>query len=499
MKQPRILIVDDTPASLSLLAGVLEPQGHEVLTASNGRDALELAARALPDLILLDVMMPGHDGFSVCRMLKREEATAHIPVMFITSRQETSSVLNGFRVGAVDYIGKPFQAEEVVTRVATHLKISLLTRELQERNVALEEEVRRRGEAERARDRADQRLSTLMSHEARRWGLAGFVGESPHLRRIIQDIERLQHFGKTSVLVTGESGTGKELVARAIHHHSPRASGAFIPVNCVAIPAELAESLFFGHMKGAFTGANADKKGYFELADGGTLFLDEIGDMPATLQAKLLRVLEDGEVTPVGANQPRRVDVRVISATNASLSAKIAEGSFRQDLYFRLARYTVETPPLRERPEDLPLLAAHFLQMFAQEMGVPVPVIGREALGVLRSHRFPGNVRELKNVMERALILSGGQTVRVEHLQLFAEGGTAAASGRGEPSASVNLAPASPGSAAASLEELPFDLESAEHVLIQRALEHTGGNVAEAARLLKVNRSRIYRKFPNAG
>ncbi|QIF01544.1 sigma-54 dependent transcriptional regulator [Roseimicrobium sp. ORNL1] len=496
--QARILIVDDTPASLSLLASVLEPQGHEVLTASHGKDALQLAARALPDLILLDVMMPGHDGFSVCRMLKREPETAHIPVIFITSRQETESVLSGFRVGAVDYIGKPYQAEEVVTRVATHLKISLLTRELQERNAALEEEMRRRGEAERARERADQRLSTLMSREAQRWGLAGFVGESPHLKRIIQDIERLQHFGKTSVLVTGESGTGKELVARAIHHHSPRASGAFIPVNCVAVPTDLAESLFFGHMKGSFTGATSDRKGYFELADGGTLFLDEIGDMPASLQAKLLRVLEDGEVTPVGANQPRRVDVRVISATNANLPGKIANGDFRQDLYFRLARYTVQTPPLRERPEDLPLLAKHFLQIFSDEMGVPVPGITADALRTLQAYAFPGNVREMKNVMERALILSAGSPVQKEHLQLFQERGA------NEGNAAYDLPRAnSHGELASvppstSLGDIPFDLESAEHVLIQRALEHTGGNVAEAARLLKVNRSRIYRKFPNA-
>ena len=497
MKLPRILIVDDTPASLSLLASVLEPQGHEVLTASNGKDALQLAARAMPDLILLDVMMPGHDGFSVCRMLKHEPETAHIPVIFITSRQETESVLKGFRVGAVDYIGKPYQAEEVVTRVATHLKISRLTRELQERNAALEEEMKRRGEAERARERADQRVSTLMSREAQRWGLAGFVGESPHLKRIIHDIERLQQFGKTSVLVTGESGTGKELVARAIHHHSPRASAAFIPVNCVAVPSELAESLFFGHMKGSFTGANADKKGYFELADGGTLFLDEIGDMPATLQAKLLRVLEDGEVTPVGANQPRRVDVRVISATNANLPEKIAGGDFRQDLYFRLARYTVETPPLRDRPDDLPLLAKHFLQMFASEMGVPLPEITAEALRTLQTHPFPGNVRELKNVMERALIISAGRPVQREHLQLFQSAG----GGGGGATTTKPVAESLPTTtvASSSFEQLPMDLESAEHALIQRALEQTGGNVAEAARLLKVNRSRIYRRFPNAG
>ena len=233
MKSGRILITDDTPASLSLLVSVLEPQGYEILTASNGKDALHLAAKALPDLVLLDVMMPGHDGFAVCRMLKMEETTRDTPVIFITSRNETQSVLNGFRMGAVDYIAKPFQAEEVVTRVATHLKISHLTRELKQRNVELEAEMSKRREAEHAREKADQRLSTLASREAQHWGLAGFVGESPHLRRILGDIEKLQQFSKTSVLITGESGTGKELVARAVHHHSQRAAGPFIPVNAV--------------------------------------------------------------------------------------------------------------------------------------------------------------------------------------------------------------------------------------------------------------------------
>lgn len=488
MKAERILIADDTAASLSLLAGVLEPQGYEVLTVSNGKDALRLAGKAAPDLILLDVVMPGHDGFSVCRMLKREPETQNIPVIFITSKDETENVLNGFRVGAVDYIAKPFQAEEVVTRVATHLKLSRLTRDLQQRNAELEEEIRKRREAEQARDKADHRLSSIASREAQHWGLSGFVGESQHLRRILADIERLHQFGKTSVLITGESGTGKELVARAVHHHSPRSAGPFVPVNCVAIPGELAESLFFGHMKGAFTGAASDRKGFFELADGGTLFLDEIGDMPATLQAKLLRVLEDGEITPVGSTKSRRVDVRVLSATNADLQAKIASGDFRQDLFFRLARYTVQTPPLRDRTEDLPLLASHFLEIFATEMGLAAPPLTDEAVDTLKGYSFPGNVRELKNVMERALILSAGKPVLREHLQLPHE-----ASDKIVKQEVKNHAPG----AATAINEIPLNLEDAELALIQKALEQTGGKVAEAARLLNVNRSRIYRRFPN--
>jgi DNA-binding NtrC family response regulator len=478
MSSPRILIADDTAASLSLLSDLLEPLGYEILAVSDGRAAIQLVHRAKPDLILLDVMMPHGDGFSVCRALKADPEIAGIPVIFITSRQETGDVVRGFKVGAVDYILKPFQAEEVISRVATHLQLSRVTRELLERNSELEEEISRRRQAEQARDKAAERLSNLASNEAKRWGITGFIGSSPHLKRILGDIEKLHHFGKTSVLITGESGTGKELVARAIHHQSPRAAGPFVPVNCVAIPGELAESLFFGHTKGAFTGAVSDRKGYLELADGGTLFLDEIGDMPATLQGKLLRVLEDGEVTPVGASRARRVDVRVVSATNANLTEKMEAGDFRQDLFFRLARFTVETPPLRERKEDVALLAKHFLEVFAAEMGMNAPLLSVRALELLRSHRFPGNIRELKNVMERALILSSGKTVEPEHLQLFQT------SAKSVADSEIST-------------PLPLNMDAAEQELIRRALDETGGNVAEAARLLGVNRSRIYRRFPH--
>ena len=479
MKAERLLIVDDLPANVRLLSDALEPHGYEILTAASGDSALKIAARAKPDLILLDVMMPGSDGFAVCERLKSDPTLREVPVIFLTAKHETASVVRGFRAGAVDYVFKPFVADEIVSRVATHLKVSRLTRELQARNRELEAEIARRHKAESARETAEERLSTFTTKEARRWGIAGFVGDSPHLRRILADIERLQEFGKTTVLITGESGTGKELVARALHHHSPRSGMPFIAVNCVAVPGELAESLFFGHLKGAFTGAISDRKGYFELADAGTLFLDEIGDMPLALQAKLLRVLEDGEVTPVGATAARRVDVRVIAATNADLAAKIADGSFRQDLYFRLARYAVETPPLRERRDDVPLLAAHFLDVFAAEMGRTPPELTLETVAVLANHAWPGNVRELKNVIERALIMSGGAAIRAEHLQLV-------------PAGPVSK----PVVAMLPVSELPLNLEQAEQALIQRALEESGGNVAEAARMLGVNRSRIYRRFP---
>src|SRR3984957_2876227 len=404
MTPEKILIVDDNPANIGLLSEALEQNGHEILTASDGDSGIRVANMAKPSLILLDVMMPLLDGMATCRKLKTTAETRDIPVIFITARQDTESVLSGFRNGAVDYIHKPFHLEEVLSAVETHLQIGGLTRELRTRNEELETEIGRRREAEEARRTADERYSRLSADEALRWGIAGFVGDSRTVRKIVEEIRRVYRFANTSVLIQGESGTGKELVSRAIHHGSSRAAAPFIPVNCVAIPADLAESMLFGHVRGAFTGATIDRKGYFELAHGGTLFLDEIGDMPPALQAKLLRVLEDGRVTPLGATREREVDVRIVAATNVDLHSKIETGAFRQDLFFRLAQFTVQLPSLRERPEDIPLLAAHFMNLFATEMGIAIPRIQAGVMETLMAYPFPGNVRELKNVIERALI-----------------------------------------------------------------------------------------------
>ena len=483
MTREKILIVDDNPANIGLLSEALERAGHEILAASDGESGLKIAALAKPALILLDVMMPLLDGMATCRRLKMTDATRDIPVIFITARQDAESVLSGFKSGAVDYIHKPFHLEEVLSRVETHLQIGRLNRELRTRNDELEREIARRCEAEEARRTADERYSRLSADKALRWGIGGLVGESRTVRKIVEEVKRVYRFANTSVLVQGESGTGKELVSRAIHHGSSRAAAPFIPVNCVAIPAELAESMLFGHVRGAFTGATNDRKGWFELANNGTLFLDEIGDMPVPLQGKLLRVLEDGEILPVGSTKPIRVDVRVIAASNADLAAKILDGSFRQDLYFRLARYVVDMPPLRERLDDLSLLVTHFLRLFSNEMGMPPPAVTPEALALLQSYSFPGNVRELKNVIERALIESGGERIQPRHIHLLE------AVPRRQTSAHVARSPGS--------ESIPLNLDAAEQVLIQRALNQAGGNVAEAARLLGVNRSRIYRRFPN--
>ena len=481
-----VLIVDDQPANLAVLGDLLEPAGLQLLSATNAADALRIARKARPHLILLDVVMPGTDGLAVCRELKADTGLRDIPVIFITGRAESSFRIEGFAAGGVDYIVKPFEAAEVLARVRTHLDLARTRRELAGRLDDLRAEVARREAAEAARHEADQRLSVLSAREARKWNVAGLVGRSRALTALLREVERLQGFGRTGVLLTGESGTGKELVARALHTGSPRAQGPFIPVNCVAVPGELMESMFFGHVKGAFTGATADRKGFFELAHGGTLFLDEIGDMPAALQAKLLRVLEDGRITPLGGAGEKQVDVRVIAATNARLEEKIAAGTFRQDLYFRLARSFIRVPPLRERPEDIPLLAAHFIAHFAAEMGRPAPAITAPALAALAAHPFPGNIRELRNVIESALIASGGRELTPAHLRFLA---AAPAPGPSSPA---------PLPACADDEELPLNLDAAERTLIRRAVSQAGGNIAEAARLLGVHRTRIYRVLAEA-
>ncbi len=466
----RVLLVDDQPANLDVLCKVLEADNYRVLLAPSGEVALKTAARAQPDLILLDVMMPEMDGYEVCRRLKADEKTRAIPVIFITARDLHEDVVQGFEIGAVDYITKPFREREVLVRVRTHVELSRLHRELAQKNRALEEE-------KHQRQQLKGQLSMISEREAEHWGLEGFVGQSPTLKTIFKEIRLLQESAATSVLIGGESGTGKELIARAIHYGSARSNAPFVPVNCAALPRELADSLFFGHVKGAFTGADSERIGYFEMAHGGTLFLDEIGEMPPDLQAKLLRVLEDGEVWRLGGKKGRTVDVRVLAATNVNLQEKIGQGAFRQDLYYRLARFIVTAPPLRERREDIPLLAQHFLHLFAREMNREAPPLTPAVLDALAAHDFPGNVRELKNVVERALIESGGEAIEVQHLHLMQLKADAMGVD-GEL-------------------DLPLDIDEAaaqaELWVVKQALAKVDGNVSEAARLLGTNRNKVYR------
>ncbi|MGC9329504.1 MAG: sigma 54-interacting transcriptional regulator, partial [Candidatus Hinthialibacter sp.] len=327
--------------------------------------------------------------------------------------------LEGFHAGGVDFITRPFQEEIVLARVKSHIRIHQLTLQLMHKNRQLQDEIAKREQAEGS-------LAIFSDQEAHRWGIDGFISQSATIAGILNDVRQLQHADNVSVLITGESGTGKELIARAIHFGGSRSQKPFIALNCSTIPRDLAESTLFGHVRGAFTGATSTSKGCFELADGGTLFLDEIGDMPYDLQAKLLRVLEERRFVPVGGSQERNVNVRIISATNQNLQTLITQGAFRKDLYFRLAEFPVEAPPLRERPEDIPLLVRHFLHLFAEEMGRECPHMSDDALAALRHYSFPGNVRELKNIVEYAIIKSAGGDILPKHLHLLNDVRTAA-------------------------------------------------------------------------
>lgn len=415
----KILVVDDVAANRKLLCDTLETEGYTISAAPSGEVGLKVAEADPPDLVLLDIMMPGIDGYEVCRRFKALEGLREIPIIFITANNEMSSLVEGFRVGGVDYITKPFQTEEVLIRISNHLTLSRLTSELRIKNQALEEEISRRREAEDERDTADGRLCVLTERENTRWDIPGFVGQSATFKSIIETIRRLHRFSNASVLITGESGTGKELVARAIHLGGACSDGPFIPVNCSAVPADLAESMFFGNLKGAFTGAHADRKGFFELAHGGTLFLDEIGEMPTSLQTKLLRVLEDGQVQRLGEAKPRQARARIVAASNVDFQSSIASGRFRRDLFFRLARFTIDVPPLRERTDDIPILVQHFLKLLSKEMNLREPKMSSEALDALKSYSFPGNARELRNILERAIVESDAQTIEPKYLHFF--------------------------------------------------------------------------------
>lgn len=460
-----VLVADDDPAVGQLITTYLQRIGCQTRTFTDSRACLAEVKHAPPDIVITDLYMPDLDGLALLREVKQRSPSTDVIV--VTGGADKDAAIQALRLGAFDFFEKPFSGEELTETI---------TRTVRYRTAVAE------------RDRFEAQLSFVSAREAERWGIEAFVGKSEAIQKLLHDVRLLQGSGGTSVLITGESGTGKELVARAVHFGSPRASRPFIPVNCSAIPAELAESTLFGHVKGAFTGATADQKGCFELADEGTVFLDEICDMPLTLQCKLLRVLEDGIVTPVGLNTGRFVNVRVVAATNGDMKSRVEDGRFRADLFYRLAGFTLHLPPLRERPGDIALLARHFARTLAGEMGLSTPGFHRAALEVLQEYRFPGNVRELKNMIERALITCGGQEVRAEHL-LFLDVG----SGRPRPPASSAPASGSPASAAAV--DGPLNLREAERAAVRRAMQTAGGNVSEAARLLGITRSKLHRKL----
>ncbi len=493
----RILLVDDVPSNLQVLSETLEEQGYVILMAPSGEVCLKIARQAKPDLILLDVMMPEMDGFETCHHLKQSDETHQIPVIFITAREETEAIIEGFNAGGVNYITKPFDAREVLVRVETHLKISCLTRQLARQNAELAAANERLHQEIQRRQQAEDALTHFNEQEASRWGIEGFVGRSEMVEKIVSEIQQIQNVDRTNVLILGESGTGKELIARAIHFGSPRAKKPFIPVNCAAIPKDLVASTLFGHLRGAFTGAHTSHKGVFELATGGTLFLDEIAEMPLNLQVTLLRVLEERIITPIGGTRQVPVNVRVIAATNADLEARMANSAFREDLYFRLARFIIKVPPLRKRKEDIPLLIAHFCQMFSQEMGIcmggeDLPALSDTALEALMNYHFPGNVRELKNIVENAMIRSGGKLIQIEHLQLMDLRQHHAVPAFAEEQLAVDRIPVSSPvfKRLTAFLDQPLRPETDEDLVAAYVIRHGSINNSECQRLLDVDKHR---------
>ena len=410
-----ILVVDDTPTNLEVLVNYLKDSDFQIIVATDGERALERLNHVHPDVILLDVMMPGIDGFETCRRIKENDETRDIPVIFMTALSETVDKVQGFSVGAVDYITKPFQQEEVLARVQTHLTLRFLQRRLQEANEQLEQRVAERTaelkaaleEVEELKNRFQEENIYLQQEIKLSHNFEEIITRSENFGKLLEEVEQVAATDAT-VLILGETGTGKELLARAVHSASKRKDRPLVKVNCAALPANLIESELFGHEKGAFTGALSRRSGRFELADGGTIFLDEIGDLPLELQAKFLRVLQEEEFERLGGTNTIKVDVRVIAATNRDLEEAVARGDFREDLFYRLNVFPIVSPSLRERKEDIPLLVEHFVEKYGAKIGKKIATVPHEVMDALQAYDWPGNVRELENIVERAVIISRG-------------------------------------------------------------------------------------------
>jgi DNA-binding NtrC family response regulator len=445
--EPRtILVVDDDLAMREMLISLFREHGYGAEAAARADDALGRLAEQEFDVVLSDVRMPGKSGIEMVGDAKRLRPAT--PVILMTAFGSVDSAVEAMRAGAFDYVTKPFEPEAVLFAVERAIE----RRALEEENRALR--------------RAVERTANL----------GDLIGASPAMRDIAALIRKIAH-NRSSVLLTGESGTGKEVVARTIHFHGSRASQPFVPINCTAIPEGLLESELFGHVRGAFTGAHASKRGLFEQANGGTLFLDEIGDMGLGLQTKLLRVLQDREVRPVGGNQSVRVDVRIIAATNRDLEKEMAEGRFREDLYYRLAVIPIPIPPLRERPEDVPALAEAFLRKHDESARHR---LSPEAMGRLLAHPWRGNARELENVIERAVALAEGDEIGADALPL----GPVA---QGVADRSVETLVRTGAGRSVTLREL-------EELYIDEILRRTGGNKVRAASILGIDRKTLYRR-----
>ncbi len=435
-----ILIVDDMEANVLLLEQLLEDAGYTgVASTKNPREVGALHRKNHYDLILLDLQMPGMDGFQVMEELKANDMDDYLPVLVITAQPDHK--LRALQAGAKDFIGKPFDLLEVKTRIHNLLEVRLLykqlgnyskeleetvqkkTGDLRQANMQLTQEVGERKKAEESlqssykeikqlKDRLQAENIYLQQEVARQHNFGEVIGQSKALSQVFMQVEQVAPMNAT-VLLLGETGSGKGLIARAIHSRSARKERAMITINCTSLPANLIESELFGREKGAFTGSDARQIGRFELADGGTIFLDEIGEMPLELQAKLLRVIQDGEFERLGNPRTIKIDVRIIAASNRNLEEEINKGRFREDLFYRLNVFPITVPPLRQRKDDIPLLVNHFLAKFNKKMDKKIAQVSKETMDLLQGYGWPGNVRELENVLERAVIISQGNTLQV--------------------------------------------------------------------------------------
>jgi two-component system, NtrC family, response regulator PilR len=446
-EKSRIIVVDDEPGMREFLEIMLEKEGYSVETTADGRKAVEKIESRPFDLAIVDIQMPVMNGIEVLKRIneKKTDTTA----IMITAFASHETAIEAMKLGAYDYITKPFKIDEIKLVI----KKALEKRRLERENSRLRKE-----------------LET-------KYGFGNIIGRSSAILKVFDLIKRVAEL-KVNILITGESGTGKELVARAIHYTGIRQQGPFVPVNCGAIPETLMESELFGYRRGAFTGATRDKKGLFEEADGGTIFLDEIADLPIHLQVKLLRVLEDKTARPLGGTEPVPIDVRVVAATNKNLEEEVAKGRFREDLFYRLNVIKIVLPPLRERKEDISPLALHFIDKYSCEMQKEIRGISPKALEVLESYNYPGNVRELENMIARGVALEASNVIRRETLP--------------QPVNEVNSLDIGSGfSSTASLDILLNDIEKK---MIEKSLRSTDGNKTEAAKLLGITlRSLRYR------
>ena len=441
MQKNKILVVDDEHLIRWSLEQNLKKQGYDVTTAGSGEDALRLLQEESPDLVLLDVQLPGMNGMEVLERIK--ELDEEVIVIMVTALGVLETAVMAMRLGAYDYINKPFNLDEL----AIVIKKSLETQELK------------------------REVAQLRSTQPKKFSIDAIVGVSDELHHVLNMVRKIAQSDAGTVLVQGESGTGKELIAKAIHYEGGRADKPFMAINCAAVPETLLESELMGHEKGAFTDAKSLKKGLFEMAHGGTVFLDEIGDMPQAIQAKLLRVLEDRTFRRVGGTKDIHVDVRIISATNKDLLAAIEDKTFRNDLYYRLQVIPIFLTPLRERRSDILVLAHSFIEAFNREFGKSVKGISEAAEKFLVEYNWPGNVRELRNVIERAIILENDEIMRLEHLPrelVSRSGGTES------------------GPLAFILPPEGIDIEDVERELIRQALDMSEGNQSKAAKKLNL-------------